>query len=338
MIPEFAARKDELKDQLTGELKTYLYDQLSPDYCAARGLDFLAGVPVPFTPSNYVKFQEGGELSVSDIADNIIVSLGADTRFKYSGPYKRFLAKFFDEKLVDVALTRAHTELGERRFRRACIYARAALLLDDKARDALYTYACVCREWYLSLEGEDGSEELVALLKSESGKYFEYTSEADPDFAPTWYYMGYNYLNQALYRKAQLAWQRFIELKGSDGDEAVTEIKERLEALEQPVVIESGINELTAGRFEEGLRILEPFVGTDYGNWWPLHFYLAIAYRQLGFYDEAIEGFRRVIALAPSNYESNLALAQLYSQKGEDELAEKYARKADLLSRENPRS
>ena len=332
MIPEFSGRKDELKDWLTGELKGFLYDQLSPSYCMRSGLDFLKDVPLPFTPTNYVKFQDGEELPVSEIADNIVLSLGADTHFKYAAPYKRFLARFFDEKLVDVVLSRSHGQLGSKNYRRACIYSRAALLLDSEARDALYNYACVCREWYLSLEGEDDSEALVAVLKSEAGKYFEYTLEADPSFAPAWYYAGYTYLNQALYSKAQLAWKRFIDLTGGVDDEAVKDAKERLAALEQPVIIESGINMLLSGRTEEGLRTLEPFVGSGYDSWWPLHFYLACGYRQLGFVNEAIEGFSRVIELAPSHYESNLALAQLYSQTGQDELAEKYARKADLLA------
>ena len=119
MIPEFSGRKDELKDWLTGELKGFLYDQLSPSYCMRSGLDFLKDVPLPFTPTNYVKFQDGEELPVSEIADNIVLSLGADTHFKYAAPYKRFLARFFDEKLVDVVLSRSHGQLGSKNYRRS---------------------------------------------------------------------------------------------------------------------------------------------------------------------------------------------------------------------------
>lgn len=332
MIPEFSTREDKLKDRLSRELSGYLYDQLSPSYCLRSGMDFLKGVPIPFTPGDYVRFQDGEELPMAGLADNIIVNLGADIRFKYAPQYKRFLAKFFDEKLVHVVLGKASENLSDENYTKACIYSRAALLLDSEKKDCLYTYACVCRQWYLSLEGEDESQDLVAILKDEANTYFEYTTEVEPDFAPAWYYLGYAYLNQALYAKAQISWKRFVALKDGDEDEAVTEINERLEALATPVRIEEGVNNIIAGRLEAGLRILEPFTETEYNQWWPLHFYLACAYRALGYDAEAIEGFSKVIALAPSNYESTLALAQLYSKAGEDELAEKYARKADLLA------
>lgn len=331
MIPVFSQREDRLSQYLSQELKTYLYDQLSPEYCQRSGMPFLNNIPLPFTPADYVKFQNGADITLADLADNIIVTMGADTQFKYGARYKRLLAKLFDEKLFGAVISRATEQLNKGNFHKACIYARAALLLENDDVNAMYLYACCCREWYLSLEGEEEAIDQVAVLKEEANSYFEYCTEADAAFAPAWYYLGYAYLNQALYAKAQLAWNRFVALKGAETDEAVEEINERLLALKEPVVIESGINNIIAGRIEEGLQILEPYTRTEFAKWWPLHFYLACGYRQMGYIPEAIEGFQNVIALAPSNYESNLALAELYAQSGEADLAEKYSRKAELV-------
>jgi tetratricopeptide (TPR) repeat protein len=331
MIPEFAEREDKFKSYLHSEIKNFLYDELAEEFCVSNGMDFLVGVPLPFTATDLVNSQSKG-LQLTSLADNMVMCIGADTHFKYAEYYERFLKKFFDEALMSVLVGKAIEELKKEHFRRSMIYSRAALMLDSQFPDSLFTYACACREWYLSLEGDD-YQELVALLKSDANEYFEYTVEADPTYAAAWYYMGYAYLNQAQYTKAGIAWNKFLALaSGREKDrEAVEEIRERVAALKDPIRIEEGINQLLMGRVREALAILEPYVDTDFAEWWPLHYYLGCAYRELGHLPEAIEGFRRVIALAPSHYESNLALSELYKEAGDMDMAEKYARKAELL-------
>ncbi len=329
MIPEFSEREDKLKDKLLPEIKHFLYDELSEQFCTDNGMEFLIGVPLPFTPTDLVNSQEKG-LQLISIADNMVMCIGADTHFKYAEYYERFLKKFFDEGLQSVLVGKAVEELRKERFHKAMIYARAAMMLYGTERDAVFCYACACREWYLSLEGDD-DQDLVAILKSDANEYFEYTADIDPSYAPTWYYLGYAYLNQGQYTKAGIAWNKFLALNGEKDDEASKEIRERVAALQDPIKIEGGINKLLAGRAEEALQILEPYVDTDFADWWPLHYYLGCAYRLLGFPAEALEGFRRVIQLAPSHYESNLALSELYRELGDDAMAEKYARKAELV-------
>jgi tetratricopeptide (TPR) repeat protein len=212
------------------------------------------------------------------------------------------------------------------------IYFRAAMLLDPEDKMAVFGYACACRQWYLSLEGDD-EQELVAILKSEAKEYFEWTTELYPDFAGAWYYLGFAWLNEGQYTRAQLIWKRFIALSESEKDSAeYKEIEERLEELKEPVNIERGVNELYAGRFEAGLKILEPYTQTKYNSWWPLHFYLAGAYLELGYTDEAIEGYRKVLELSPSNADAMRMLAKVYAQTGDADMAEKYERKAGIVS------
>ncbi len=334
-IPDMAERPDYLGNYLIPELKDLLYDSLSEEYCSKAELDFLVDVPLPFKAEDLVSFKEEG-LPVTKIVDNMILTLGANTNYKYIGAYMQFFAKFFDQSILDIISKNGMTELRAEHYKKACIYFRAALVLAGSENpDLLFDYAYCCRAWYLSMEGDEDQMELIALLKSEANLYFEYTAECDVNFAPAWYFMGYTYLNEGLYMKANAAWSHYLKLREDDPvDEALAEIRERVESLKDPIRIEEGINEMMAGRFKEGLEILEPYTETGFTEWWPLHFYLALAYRELGFNQEAIEGFRKVIALAPSQLDSNCALAELYEEIGDAENAEKYAKKAELLKKD----
>lgn len=328
---------DKLKSYLENEIKDYLFDQLSDNYLERNGMDFLKGVPVPFTPADLVAAQEGRGFSVSNIADNMANVLGADMNFKYKGAYLKFLAKCFSEKLVDVYTGRGGKLLAEAKFHKACVYFRAALVLDPEDRKAVFGYACVCRQWYLSHEGDDEYQELIAALKEESKHYYEECVRLYPEFADAYYFLGYAYLNEAQYIRANVIWKNFVKLAADPESEEVSEIRERLDSLRDPVIIETGINELTSGRIERGLQILEPYTESSYRNWWPLHYYLAEAYRALGLEEEAIEGYRKVVELSPSNIESNQALADMYASAGNAEMAEKYLKKVEIIRKNNER-
>jgi tetratricopeptide (TPR) repeat protein len=332
--PDFRKREDKLSGWLDGEVRTFLFDSFSDDYCTRTGMEFLRGVDIPIKPGDLAAFRGEGGLPVTDLADNMALVIGANTQFRHRDAYIAYLALYFNEKLVTVLAQKGADELKAQHYRRSCIYFRAALLLDDQSKEAMFGYACCCREWYLSMEGED-QQELIAILKKESSEYFEHLTRVYPDDAAAYYFLGYVYVNAGQYKKAELAWKKFIGLSGEAAEERdeIKEIRERLESLKDPVKIEEGVNLLTAGHLEDGLRILERYVGTDYDSWWPLHYYLGSAYRELGFFTEAIEGFKRVLALQPSHEESCECLAELYMAEGDAENAEKYRRKAEIIRR-----
>ncbi len=329
--PDFAKRPDKLNKYLESEAKAFIFAALSPDFLDRNGLEFLDEIEIPLKPEDILEMQKGG-LDVNRLADNMSVILGVNTQFPHADAYIRFLKKYYTEQLCQVLCGKGRDALLAHSWRKACVYFRAALMLFSDSQDAMFGYASVCREWYLSLEGEDGQDELISILKSESTAYFEYLVLEHPDFAVPYYYLGFAYLNSALYAKTQAVWKRFMDLSDdSDLAEQRKEIAERLEELGDPVKIEGGINHILAGRYEEGLKILEPYINTDYDNWWPLHYYLAGAYRELGFEAEAIEGYKRVLQLSPSNIEAAENLADLYASAGDDEMAMKYINKADLF-------
>lgn len=328
--PIFAEREDKLGKYLESLTKDFLFDELSQDYIEDRGLGFLQGIAVPFTATDLVDLKTKG-IDTSSLVDNMAMVLGANTKFPYLKQYMQFMAACFNEKLIDVFVSNGANALVDKDIKTAMAYYRMALLMDGKNMMAMFGYACCCREWYLSLEGEDDVEELIELLKSESTAYYEWLVIEHPQFAPTYYYLGFAYLNAALYSKAQFIWSRFVELSEDKEKAEVKEIESRLLELVDPVKIEEGINKLTTGDLESGLKILEPYVDRQYKDWWPLHFYLACTYRELEHPEEAIEGFKRVLALNPSNYDACIALGEIYDEIGDAENSKKYKNKAEIV-------
>ncbi len=335
-IPEFRTREDRLRKYLESNSKDFLFDEFSPSYLDGMGIDFLKGIAVPFRTTDMVELQEHG-IDPSSIVDNMAMVIGSNTKFPYANQYMKYMAKFFNEHLIEVFCSNGANELVDRHFRVACAYYRMALMLDSKNSMAIFGYACTCREWYLDLEGEDDVEELITILKSEATEYYEWSIIEHPQFAPSYYYLGFAYLNAALYSKAQFIWTRFIELSPDKTKPEVQEIKDRVAELEDPAKIEEGVNKITTGDLESGLKILEPYVDSQYGNWWPLHFYLGLAYRELGHLKEAIEGFKKVLSLDASNYDACIALTKLYEEAGDEQNKEKYSKKAEIIlkNREN---
>ncbi|MGI6720174.1 MAG: tetratricopeptide repeat protein [Anaerovoracaceae bacterium] len=320
-------RDDRIAPYLKHLLEALLFDSFSEEYLSRESLEFMVGVPIPIQKEDLSAFLEGG-IPLIRLADNMALVTGVDPAFPSAGAYMRFLARFFDENLPNVLADLGAQHLHSADYAKSAAYFRSALVLDSSHQTALFGYACACREWYLSLEAEDSAEQIQAL-KDEALEFYELCNALYPELAAPYYFLGYAYLNLGMYTKAKLVWEEFLKLESEE--EERQEIEERLEQLEDPVRIEEGINFLLAGKLNEGLAILEPYAETETASWWPLHYYLASAYRALGHDTEAIEGFHKVLELAPSHIDSTMQLAELYEQKGDDEKAEKYFRKVHIL-------
>ena len=338
MLPIFRSREDRLRPYLEPLLKDMLFTEIPEDYLEGQtDLSFMAKVPFPVKKGEMYDLTDSG-LSAVQIADNIALVIGANTGFRYADAYLQFLNKLFDEKLVGVLTGKGKNELRSGNYRLGLAYLRAAMMFRDDSLEAMFSYASGCRYWYSQLEGSEEDTELIRVLKSEANEYFEHTTDKHPEFAGGWYFLGYTYLNEGMYLKAEIVWRHYLETadRSSEAEaESIKEIEERIAALRDPVKIERGVELLNSGRIMDGLAILEPYVQTDYSKWWPLHFYLGCAYNELGETAEAIEGFLNVLKLSPSNVEAMEALADLYAKTGDAEKSEKYANKAALIKAQN---
>jgi tetratricopeptide (TPR) repeat protein len=251
--------------------------------------------------------------------------MGAVPSFPHTGAYIAFLCRLMGKHAAEGLVKEAKDAAEREDYDEACIRFRAALCLEPGNLEAMYGYARVCRAMYLA--SEDG--EYIGRFKAEALEYFELTAEMHPRFPMAHYYLGYAYLNMGLYQKAHLTWKRYLEHSSHPKDRR--EIKERMRQLADPLEIERGYNAVLAGRFAEGRAVLEPYLNSKYSDWWPLYYYLGVAYISLERRDEAVDMFKRGLRLNPSHVESMRELADIYEAGGEDELSAKYRRKAALL-------
>ena len=321
-------REDRIGEYLLPHVKDYVFDELSRDYLKQNDLlDILAGIPIPINVKNMTK------LNSVEIAINMAFVMGVNPNFEHNPRYVKYIERKLDPLFMEhyerpfkeYIISEGISAAEKKDFDAACIYFRAALVIDPENTDALYCYARACKDSYELGEEED----FVARYKAESIEAFEYLTLEKPDFADGYYYLGYGYLNLGLYIKAKLTFDEFVKL--SDDEELKKEINERLATLDDPIEIEKGYNMIATGKFDEGYEKLMQYAQGPYENWWPLWYYLGIAAKELGKVDEAVEDFKKVLKLSPSNIETMRELVSIYRKLGDDEMTEKYESKIAII-------
>ena len=341
MLGRWLSGEDRIGTYFMHYMERFIFDELSETHLAREGLgDFMKGVPVPFSEEDLASFKEKGGLKITNILSNMAWVLGIHPDFMYAEEYKQYIDHYFDDRLAEALVGEAAGEMEKQNLDSALIHFRAALVLYPDYKDALFGYAGACRSIYLEREGDDTRDETyVGRFKAESMDAFEQLTLLYPEFDRPYYYLGYAYLNMGLYKKAELTWREYVKLaKGPEstslaegGKEAIREIEERIEQLMGPVEIEEGCNHILAGRFSSGIEVLEPFLETDYRHWWPLYYYLGIAYGKLGESARAIELLKEALAQEPSQQDCMEELVQVCREAGETEQAEKYEKKLELI-------
>ena len=313
-------RDDRIGAYLRSHTDDFVFDELSENYLKKAELtEVLTGVPVPIRPT------ELNSISTLAIARNMAFIMGCDPRFKYRENYIAFIMKFFDQRFAQGLIADGVEAAQRNEFEYACIQFRAAMVIDPSSIDAVYCYGRACKDVYENGEEED----LIARFKAESIEAFEEVTLRKPDFAESYYFLGYGYINLGLYVKAKLTWEEFVKLSGDE--EKKKEIRERLALLKEPVEIEEGYNMILSGRMAEGAEILSKYTDSRFSDWWPLWYYLGVAHKGMNMAEEAIDDFLKVLRLSPSNTDTMKELVKLYEAAGDEEKAEKYRKKAALV-------
>jgi len=319
-------RKDRIGSYLKKYMEEFVFQEFSDSYMEKAGVtDLMKGVQIPLRKEDVEGFEGGSGIKAFYIADNMAKIMGIDPHFRYTEHYVAFLLKMFDYKIFEGMLEkgRALAEKGE--YDSACIYFRSTLCMNPTYLYGMYSYAKVCRAMYL----ESGDEAYIGRFKAEAMDYFELITEMHPKFAEAYYYLGYAYLNMGLYSKAQITWKEFINLTQDANDRQ--EICERLQQIKGPVEIEHGYNAVLAGRYQEGIAALEPYLESDFKTWWPLFYFVGVCYARTGRVNDAIGSFKRVLSFNGSHLESMEELVNLYAINQDVTNETKYRKKIELI-------
>lgn len=363
-------REDRLAQYVKPLLKAYVFGEFSDAFLARESFPaglaaVMKGVPIPLQKGDLVDFAGSKGLAPDKICENMIRVMACDPHFEYVPAYRQYIRSMFSRGGMQRSLlAMCQKELNEEKYLDALLHARGALILaadavesqkagspalraageqgaadmdpqqaDRDLCDAVFAYALVTRAMYQDEEG--GDTEYAGRSKAESLEMLEILTVDWPDFAPGHYYLGYAYGNLGLYRKAQLAWQQYLELAEAEVEDApveeIKEIRSRLEEIADPVVIEEGINDAQAARYDSAIRKLEPYLDGKFAEWWPLHYFLGISYVDTGRLADAMMAFKAVLKLNPSHLETLDELAALYTVQGDEVNAEKYRRKAQIV-------
>ena len=370
-------KTDRIGELLQGHLSEMVFDELSDDYLKrAEVYDILKDVPVP------IRKTEMTGISVLKIAMNMAFVFGCDPNFKYKENYIKYILKNFDKNFANGMIAQGVDTAQEEKYDEACIWFRAALQIDPDNANAYYCYGRSLKDCYEKIaQAEETSdmaqsdpgavEDIIGRYKAESIEAFEVATVKNPELTEAYYFLGYAYLNMGLYVKAKLTWDKYLELAEKDSrshltgehdkalEDAIKDIRQRMEQLKEPVKIEEGYNLILTGKFDEGIRILKPYTyesaSERFRNWWPLWFYLGTAYRELAkqsekelmeaepaavareddvvraAYEEALRHFLQVLKLSPSNKDAMAEVVEIYKFLGDEEKVDKYTKKIAII-------
>ena len=125
--------------------------------------------------------------------------------------------------------------------------------------------------------------------------------------------------------------------KVAEANEAIrnhrAEITKLEEKLVDPCRIEEGYNAVLSGRYEAGIDILSIYEDDERFNvWWPLWYYLGVAYMETGDAEEAKKKLLNVLKYSPSNTDAMSLLVEIYEAEGNAEKAKKYADKIGIVN------
>ncbi len=319
-------REDRIGKYFKKYLNKFVFAEFSEEFMAKSKIGHLMkGVPIPLRKKEVKDFAGGEGIDFLVLAENMAWVMGCDPHFKHTKDYVAILTKLYNRKLEDGILKKGRdaAEIGEMDY--ACIMFRATLCINKEYLHGMYSYARACRAMYLASR----NEEYVGRFKAEALDWFELVTEAHPRFANGYYYLGYAYLNLGLYTKADIAWRNFLKFSRNGKDKK--EIRTRIQQIEDPRQIEAGCNAILAGRFDEGMPVLEHYATTKFEDWWPLHYYLGVGYEQLGQRDDAIISFKRALQLNGSHIETMRELLKIYEEDDDRANIKKYTEKIKMI-------
>ncbi len=291
-------------------------------------LNVIKQIPIPIHTKELIDLVKQGKdvntISLASMARGMIYLIGLDSKFKYIPQYKFFLYQY-DKNIENYICYEGLKFADQRNFYEGLIYFKSLLSLNLSNINGLYNYARCCED--IGKEAEDKNTKKD--FTKEAMEIFEMIIQKYPDFSQVYYHLGFHYANQKLFKKAQLTWEECLRL-GIDGEKK-GEILYQLDALKDYIQYEEGYTYILKNQPDLGIQKLLPLF-EKYSDWWNLIFFIALGYRSLKKYKEAIKYFEKVLVLKPTQVDTLNELGICYAALNDYMKAEKYLKKAVKFS------
>lgn len=273
-----------------------------------EGYDINDDIPLPILTEDLIKeIKEGNleeEISMSNIIDGIIFTLGIDKEFNYTPEYKNIL-NAYSEEIEEYIFYRGIRNIEKEKYDIGAICFRALKSLNPSNVNGIFNYALALEsigKSFFAAEEDDYALKFIDQATLE----LETILDIDDKYPLAYYKLGYHYKFYGQYLKAKLIWNKYLRL---DRDELrLQEIRLELENIEDDVNLEAGLTYLSKPNFE---KALEEFLKLlpKHEKWWELNYYLGLSYKGLGEYEKALESFQLAL-------EENDQVAEIYNEIG----------------------
>lgn len=254
-------------------------------------------------------------LTIPSIIRGVLYLLGADEHFIHRTSYEQLLDKLRNEtRAIAIETAEGFEKQGD--FEEAVLFMKGYCLLrgdDDQAQIMLGAF-------YVRLAGSETIKDLKLEneLMMESLRLLESDELQNKNDVLRQFYLGTVYQWQKSYLKAEKVWQSAI--KHSKKTKVKKLIQGKLEEISPYARYEEGYQLVIQGNPQNGLGILSPLL-QQLPQLWNLHFFIAVAFQQLGEWDQSIHHYGKVLELRGYHQQTAIELSDIYLAKKENEKA-----------------
>lgn len=287
------------------------------------------------------KLQKSDEefiITTEILVKGIAYLLGVDPNFKYREEYIRILENLSPD-IVKALLVLGNNTFDQNEKIKGMIFLRGTTTLNPNEPEALFNYALALLTIIEELRKEEDPESLKVsrerknIFEEEARKILETLIEIDPKHALAHYHLGFLYKRGSLFQKAEIIWKKAVEFGLEEHLEE--HVNTLLREIVDLVQYEKGYQKVLQGDGDSALKdLLE--LEERYPEWWNLHFFIGLAYRQKEEYTKAITCFQRVLELEERIADPYAEIAISFAAMGEYQKAIEYFEKALQKDPDNP--
>ena len=298
------------KEEINKKLKNIVFIDLKEEYNLGEvklPAKFSLPIKLDYLIEGIKEKELEEEINLEKIVDAMVYLLGIDADFKYSQEYKKILKKI-DIDLKNYSMHKAFIN-QEKDSLDSYIYLKGYEEVVGEDKDIIFKEANILEALYNKIaHQEEKYEESQKLLNIIIKKYNEVLN-IDENYSLAYYRLAYINLSLEKYIKANMYFERFINL--SKSEELKDEVRKEIEIIRNNVNYDSAKTYLSYGEYDKALNLLEN-ISEDFNKDESFYYSYAITFYNMGVLDQA-EYYAKLSMEKKISEENVNLLATLYA-------------------------